>query len=1040
MRRAALIALVVGCPGCLHPPPCEPAGLCLTATPVVLRPVDQALGAADIDGDGHLDLVSVGGPGAALRRGRGDGTLAAPLVWTLPADAVDLALGDLDGDGAPELVTTLPSRQSLAWLRGAVGGWDPAPRELDVGADVGVLLAADMNGDGADELIASERDRGRLHLWMGAAAGPSTPRYVELGGEAIALVTGRFRGDGGPQLAAAIPVLGEVARFEFSPSVGLERAGTAWAAGFPASLATADIDEDGDDDLAALDTLDRTLWVGLGDGAGGWHDEYTWPLAETSRRVFARRGPAGPELGVIRGDGHGVTLIDPFTGVARIEAVAAGPVQDLVVGDFAAGGSEELVYLHEKVAMAKDIAGFRAQPRWMAPAAGATGQVAVLDLDGDDVPELVVEDPSQPALVVFAGAGSQYVELTRYPLPGPPHGLRPLPRADGGADLVWWQSATFGTPSPLGVLTYVPGEGLAEVATVALDEPILDIVAADLDDDGWADLAVTVRLAGEDANDALVLVTRAPGALTIGPRLLEGEPIESVVAAQIDGVGGEDLWVLGGWDVWSVLGPLDAPTPLESRVWIGHGEVFVAADLNGDAQPDLIACSGYGVEVAYAHPDGTTDPPVAIASTPCERLTPCDLDADGELELVIERRIDDARRNAVEVLRADALGWLTAGAFADAPDLEQTVTACQGQQLLQWSGSPHGATLREVVAGPALFEARLAGQFVLPVLAADLDGDGLDDLFTHDVRTLALALADGEGGYQGMRSLAMPLTGGYVVELGTIELDGRPGRELLARIKQVGLDDSSTVVWSLREGELVVLGPLASGFTTIGDFDGDGRDDLFIAGESPRLVGLGAEGTTITRTLALDAAMFAALDESRAADIDGDGRDDLLLRREAGSSGGVEVLRSVGDGFEAPRTWPLAAWVDLDNIGLGDADGDGATDLVHFGERTLTIARGDGEGGMLAVSHHPVAIESFTRGPPLVEDLDGDARAEVVLLARYAPALHVIRPDSPDEASVPWPLAAEGDAIVRVQLTRDESAWVVTGDQGAILLTAGGGR
>jgi hypothetical protein len=555
-----------------------------------------------------------------------------------------------------------------------------------------VLLAADMNGDGADELIASERDRGRLHMWMGAAAGPSTPRYVELGGEAIALVTGRFRGDGGPQLAAAIPVLGEVARFEFSPSVGLERAGTAWAAGFPASLATADIDEDGDDDLAALDTLDRTLWVGLGDGAGGWHDEYTWPLAETPRRVFARRGPAGPELGVIRGDGHGVTLIDPFTGVARIEAVAAGPVQDLVVGDFAAGGSEELVYLHEKVAMAKDIAGFRAQPRWMAPAAGATGQVAVLDLDGDDVPELVVEDTSQPALVVFAGAGSQYVELTRYPLPGPPHGLRPLPRADGGADLVWWQSATFGTPSPLGVLTYVPGEGLAEVATVALDEPILDIVAADLDDDGWADLAVTVRLAGEDAHDALVLVTREPGALTIGPRLLEGEPIESVVAAQIDGVGGEDLWVMGGWDVWSVLGPLDAPTPLESRVWIGHGEVFVAADLNGDAQPDLIACSGYGVEVAYAHPDGTTDPPAAISSTACERLTPCDLDADGELELVIERRIDDARRNAVEVLRADALGWLTAGAFADAPDLEQTASPCRSPAATSSSSAPSSST------------------------------------------------------------------------------------------------------------------------------------------------------------------------------------------------------------------------------------------------------------------------------------------------------------------------------------------------------------
>jgi hypothetical protein len=58
----------------------------------------------------EVDLVGIG----AASISRGDGSLAAPRVWTLPVGAEGLALGDLDGDGTQDLVTAFPSRESLA--------------------------------------------------------------------------------------------------------------------------------------------------------------------------------------------------------------------------------------------------------------------------------------------------------------------------------------------------------------------------------------------------------------------------------------------------------------------------------------------------------------------------------------------------------------------------------------------------------------------------------------------------------------------------------------------------------------------------------------------------------------------------------------------------------------------------------------------------------------------------------------------------------------------------------------------------------------
>jgi hypothetical protein len=66
----------------------------------------SSLFAGDLDGDGRPDLaVTLNGSGAsnqlAVMLNQGDGTFAAPLIYSAPAGArpVGVTMGDLDGDG-----------------------------------------------------------------------------------------------------------------------------------------------------------------------------------------------------------------------------------------------------------------------------------------------------------------------------------------------------------------------------------------------------------------------------------------------------------------------------------------------------------------------------------------------------------------------------------------------------------------------------------------------------------------------------------------------------------------------------------------------------------------------------------------------------------------------------------------------------------------------------------------------------------------------------------------------------------------------------
>jgi hypothetical protein len=74
----------------------------------VVSPEDAALAAADVDGDGHADLVLQSGGQLRVRNGRGDGTFDDGFAAAAAGSRLLIALGDFNGDGRPDAVTIDP--------------------------------------------------------------------------------------------------------------------------------------------------------------------------------------------------------------------------------------------------------------------------------------------------------------------------------------------------------------------------------------------------------------------------------------------------------------------------------------------------------------------------------------------------------------------------------------------------------------------------------------------------------------------------------------------------------------------------------------------------------------------------------------------------------------------------------------------------------------------------------------------------------------------------------------------------------------------
>ncbi len=471
------------------------------------------------------------------------------------------------------------------------------------------------------------------------------------------------------------------------------------------------------------------------------------------------------------------------------------------------------------------------------------------------------------------------------------------------------------------------------ISTVSGCKPDERMGVGDINEDGFLDL-----VAPDVTNNQLcVLLGDGTGNFQLSSTMFSGYFPTSAYLTDLNGDGHLDLVAIG-------------PTGASAFVYLGNGngtfqtgvhystntgtQNILLGDVDNDGHPDLIANVYPGqIYVFKGNPDGTFAAPVAVATVGGKDLLGAvnDYNGDGIADVVF--------LTAVGIGILPAKGNLKFGAMISSVSGSASFGAAAIASG-DFNKDGHADIAMAVEGGIAILEGQGDGTF----LSADLYDVG------HPVGVVAVADFNGDK----VPDIAVTVPAAFPRLLvgtgkGTFSLAADQNRSY-------GTQFASTSL-------------------AVGDFNGDGKNDLSTLDNGEPVVLFGAGNGTFATPVPVPAG------SPLVGDVNNDGRSDMVY---LGTDAIVSLLGQKDGSFTQASTALSNTTFGL--AALGDLNHDGKTDLLAFEYPLLRVWLGNGNGTftqsiLLGDPNH----EFFTSQSVAVADMDGDGNADVVILPNPDP-------------------------------------------------------
>ena len=501
------------------------------------------------------------------------------------------------------------------------------------------------------------------------------------------------------------------------------------------------------------------------------------------------------------------------------------------------------------------------------------GPLALVDFDSDGDRDLVMSASISGLALAINNGGTFSVPPGYFGTPGwaaPLHVFPAKLNADTWPDFVVWAQGASASPPVL----YAGGPGaLTQIGTLP---PVKGAAVFDLTGDGIPEFV------GADDLALSVVSFAVPGTTPVLFKI--DRPGEHLVSGDLDADGDADLLLFSrlvytAWFSDGAGGLHRQGSGFEPRLLLGGP---IALDLSGDGAPELVGvvAEPSGIKLAVAQNDGTgrftwSTSPIAGTALPNATMLPvaADVNGDGLKDLVVVEGVLfqwTAWAVSVRVIANGGGGLWTAGA-----------------------ATPIGFADR--------FDAA----------AADLNGDGRDDLVLSDFTTGVRVILGAPGGLIGTGTVysATPARRIALFDAdGDLDVDvaiaGQPAHILL---------NDGTGAFSID-----VTFPFVSDafFVTAGDVDGDGDSDLDL-GSAIYL----HQGSSWLLLGTLPPPPFSSGGEARSFDFEGDGDVDTVV-------GSAQAYVWEANGVVSTHALAFPIFTLGFKLTPSDLDRDGDPDLV----------------------------------------------------------------------------------------------------------------